>query len=170
MQDLTMKQRKFIKHFFETGNGTQSARLSGYSGNDNALGARANYLLSNNKISRAIERLKEKAGLSDDKLLDKHKQLLEAKRLHACDVHIKKGESGKYEINENSNDFIEVEDNQVQLGALKLGYQINGRIKEGTGQTNIDHLHFTNIQVKDLDTKSPEDLIECFRKSVSKEN
>lgn len=127
---LTLRQRKFIKNYMETGNGTESARLAGYKGKDNVLGAIATRLLKNVKISAVLEKLKEKAGLTDEYLLQKHKELLEAQKLHSCNIFVKKDKAGKYVINKNSDDFIEVPDSNVQLGALKLAFQLNGKLKD----------------------------------------
>ena len=127
MKKLTIKETKFIKHYFETGNGVESVRLAGYKGSYNCLGVKANVLLKKDKIIRAIEKIKKQHGLTDDLLLTKHKQLLEAKRVQSCQIFVTK-ENGKVVLNKNSDDFIEIEDNPVQLGALKLAYQINNKL------------------------------------------
>lgn len=50
---LTAKQQKFVAAY--TGNGTEAARLAGYSGDDNALAVAASNLLKDPKIRSAIE-------------------------------------------------------------------------------------------------------------------
>jgi phage terminase small subunit len=120
---ITLKQIKFIKFYFEcNGNVTEAALKAGYrvrqSGDDN---------MSNPVILAAIEEIKKKNGLTDEFLLQKHMQLINAKRFQSCDVYVSK-ENGGYKINENSNDLIEVDDNQVQVQALKLAYEINGKL------------------------------------------
>lgn len=55
---LTPKQRKFVEAY--TGNGTEAARIAGYSGDDNTLGVTAHDLLRNPKIARAIEQRQSK--------------------------------------------------------------------------------------------------------------
>lgn len=139
---LTLKQTRFIKFYFECdGNGTEAARQAHYKGNAYTLSAVAAENLTKPLIVAAIEALKKKFGLTDEFLLKKHLQLINAKRNQACDVYIKKDADGKYVVNENSNDFIEVEDNQVQVQALKLAYEINGKIKPKIDQST--HLHLT---------------------------
>lgn len=49
---LTLKQRKFIEVY--DGNGTEAARVAGYTGDDNTLGVTAHELLRNPKISQAV--------------------------------------------------------------------------------------------------------------------
>jgi phage terminase small subunit len=49
---LTSKQRKFIEVY--AGNGTEAARLAGYSGNDNTLAQAARELLRNPHVAAAI--------------------------------------------------------------------------------------------------------------------
>ncbi len=51
---LTARQLKFIEVY--EGNGTEAARLAGYSGDDNALGVIAHGLLRNIKIAEAIQK------------------------------------------------------------------------------------------------------------------
>lgn len=127
---LTLKQTKFIKYYFECGgNATEAARKAGYKGNQRTLGVVGGENLRKPYIIAAIEEIKKKNGLTEELLLQKHLQLLNAKRTQSCDVHIK-NENGKWVANENSNDFIEVDDNNVQLGALKLAYELEGKLKQ----------------------------------------
>lgn len=127
---LTLKQTKFIKYYFENGgNATQAARSAGYKGNNKTLGVVGEENLKKPYIRAAIERIKKKNGLTEELLLQKHVQLLNAKRVQSCDVYLK-DENGKFVANENSNDFIEVDDNNVQLGALKLAYELEGKLKQ----------------------------------------
>ena len=131
-EKLTLKQLQFIKYYFEcNGNATEAARQAKYKGNDTTLQVIGSENLRKPLILAAIERIKEKNGLTEDRLLQKHMQLLDAKRTQACDVYVK-NKNGKWVVNENSNDFIEVDDNNVQLGALRLAYEINGKLKNKT--------------------------------------
>jgi hypothetical protein len=66
-------------------------------------------------------------GLSDEEDVRDLARLRKAKRLQSCDVYVKE-EDGEFKINENSNDFIEVDDNKVQLDALKLSLQLKGAL------------------------------------------
>lgn len=50
---LTPRQLKFIEAY--SGNGTEAAKLAGYTGDDNTLGVTAHELLRNPKISEAIK-------------------------------------------------------------------------------------------------------------------
>jgi phage terminase small subunit len=128
IKKLTLKQTKFIKFYFDTdGNGVEAAKQAGYKGNKATLNAVAYENLHKPTILAAIEELKKKAGLTDEFLLKKHIQLINAKKFQSCDVYVSQ-EGGKYKVNENSNDFIEVDDNQVQIQALKLAYEINGKL------------------------------------------
>lgn len=137
---LTLRQRKFLKYYLETGNASQSALSAGYK-----EGGYAYEILENPIFKAAYQQLMDKKGLSDDVLLEKHKQLLESKKLQTCDIYIK-DENGKLVINKNSNDFIEVEDNQAQLGALKLAYQVKERLTNNDGNGDKPGQYYiTNI-------------------------
>src|SRR3990167_1782040 len=71
-------------------------------------------------VQKTIINLLNKAGATDNKIAAKLVALMNAKKFQSCDVYVKEGKDGKYEINENSNDFIEVDDNQAQLKAVEL--------------------------------------------------
>lgn len=67
MSDFTPKQSAFIDHYIRTLNGTEAARLAGYSGDDNTLGVTAYDNLRKPKIKDEIEsRMKELAMPPDE--------------------------------------------------------------------------------------------------------
>ena len=110
---LTLKQLKFIKQYFEcNGNGTEAARRAGYKGNQDVLGVVAFENLRKPNIQSAIETLYKDNGITDDNLLKKHIHLLNATRTFMI---------GGSECNSP--------DNQVRLGALKLAYEVTGKLK-----------------------------------------
>src|SRR3990167_4986645 len=95
--------------------------------------------------SIATENL-SKLGLTLTDLMNRHhdlsniddlndlQRLSHAKKFQDCDVFIK-DENGKLKINKNSNDFIEVDDNQVQAKILELRLKLKGYLRES--QINI---------------------------------
>jgi len=141
----TLKQRKFIKFYFETnGNASEAARLAGY--RQDMSGRR---LLRNATVLAEIERIKKENGLTDELLLQKHLQLLNAKKVQSCNIYVRKDSTGKWVIEENQNEFIEVDDNATQLGALKLAYQIQGKIKEVKEfKGEVEHRYFFEEVIK----------------------
>jgi len=65
---LTIKQRKFIKHYIELGNATEAAKLAGYkSENPNSCRSLASQELS--KLNIPIQELMSAAGIDDLELL-----------------------------------------------------------------------------------------------------
>jgi phage terminase small subunit len=58
MRDLNARQRKFAEIY--DGNGIQSARAAGYTGNDNVLGVTAHDLLRNPRIMAIVKARQEK--------------------------------------------------------------------------------------------------------------
>lgn len=69
--DLTPKQSDFAKHYVATKNGTESARLAGYSGSDSVLAVMAFDNLRNPKIIVAIEHLRaDSEAEMSDKIMD----------------------------------------------------------------------------------------------------
>ena len=92
MRALNQKQRKFVKRYIETGNATQSAIDAGFSG------VHGRRMLRNATIMAHIEKLREKAGLTDELLLSKHLELMEATKIQSCTLLVQKDADGKYKI------------------------------------------------------------------------
>jgi len=127
---LTLKQTQFIKHYFEqNGNGTQAAKLAGYKGNNNTLHVVAIENLQKPAIQEAIDKLYKDNGLTEDVLLKKHIQLLNAQREFSIgDVKCKSP------------------DNTVQIAALKLAYEVTGRLIK-----KIEHSGEIKLSAKERD-------------------
>ena len=68
---LTLKQRKFVKEYIRTGNGSQAVKLAGYNvKSDLSANATASDNLSKPIIQRSIAKVLDQAGLTDDRLAD----------------------------------------------------------------------------------------------------
>lgn len=100
------------------------------------------------KLNITMADLMARAGMSDEQDLEDLKRLRSAEKLHLCDIHIKK-EKGKYVVNQNSNDFMDVPDNLVRLKALELTQKIKGTIKNNVDVSGkVKHDHFIAEMVK----------------------
>lgn len=66
---LTIKQRLFIDHYIVCMNGTEAARLAGYSGDDRSLAVMASQNLRNVNIARALERRLNSFSMSASEVL-----------------------------------------------------------------------------------------------------
>jgi phage terminase small subunit len=76
MRELPLKQRKFVKYYKETGNGTKSAKLAGYSGV--SAHTTANRLLKNEKVLHILEDAVEEAQVVVESIMrnrDNHPKL-----------------------------------------------------------------------------------------------
>jgi len=111
--ELTLKQRKFIKHYLETGNASRSAKLAGYKSYHSGYET-----LKNPQVTMVFRELLDNNDLTHQRVADKINKLLDAKKIQTCDVYVKQDRNGKWKVNRNSNDFIEVDDNQAQQKAL----------------------------------------------------
>ena len=80
-------------------------------------------------VQSALQQAFRKVGISTRYKAKKFKELLESKRPIACDVFIR-NKNGKLKVNKNSNDWIEVEDNNARVSTLRLLCQVQGDIKE----------------------------------------
>lgn len=77
-------------------------------------------------------------GMSDEDDLIHLERLKNAKKIQSCNVFVKKDKEGNYKINENSNDFVEVDDNKAQLGALNLSMKLKGHLRDKVELTGKD--------------------------------
>ncbi len=110
------------------------------------------------KLGITLNDLMNLMGLSDEQDVKDLERLRKAQRIQSCDVYVDKDENGKYVVNENSNDFIEVDDNHTQLRALELTFKLKKKLNGNS--IHIDqsqHQHFT-LEILSDDTdknKSP---------------
>ena len=124
---LTLKQRKFIKYYLETGNQSEAARRAGYA---LAVSGRENMLKPT--IKAAFMALLDKKGLTDEKIVDKLMELIEAKK----PISVTYGDA-----DEKTAD---VPDNQTQIKAVELLMKVKSLI--GGDKTIIDRSsHQTNV-------------------------
>lgn len=68
--DLTLRSNRFIDHWIKSGNGTESARVAGFPGDDNSLAVSAHRLLRNHKVAAEIRRRLGKHIASSDEVLE----------------------------------------------------------------------------------------------------
>jgi len=95
------------------------------------------------KIADVLER----KGLTDDVLVEKHKQLLNAQKVIGYLHNYKKGEKGGVEkISPDeviSSEFLEVPDLSVQIKALELAYKLKDLLRDKIEHSgSIEHTHF----------------------------
>ena len=65
-------------------------------------------------------------GLTDEEDVADLIRLRKAQKVQRCDVYLKNVD-GKMVINKNSNDFIDVDDNQTQLKALEMTLKLKSK-------------------------------------------
>lgn len=108
---LTLRQRKFLKYYIQSGNVSQSALKAGYAYRDSGF-----RLLSNAIIQEAYQILLEEVGLTDKRDLEDLEKLRKAK-ITKFFQH-----EGKV------TDSEDVEDNATRLKALELTARLKGRL------------------------------------------
>lgn len=79
------------------------------------------------KLKITMPELLARMGLTDEEDAKDLKRLRKAQKLQVCDIYVTDN-NGKPKLNRNSNDFIEVNDNQTQLKALELTNKLKGRL------------------------------------------
>lgn len=106
-------------------------------------------------VRSALQEAFRKVGISTRYKAKKFKELLEAKKIQDCDVFIK-DENGKLKVNRNSNDFIEVEDNNARVATLRLLCQVEGDIKEnGNGKGGVKIINIIHAYRKENNARNP---------------
>lgn len=128
-----------------------SGNLAGYS-ESYIKGKGGCRLESQYKVS--IAEALDKVGLTDDVIASEVARIaMGAKKVQGCDVYIE-DDNGKWVVNQNSSDFIDVDDEKTRLEALKLASVLKKHIKvggnsNGNGQGN---------QVVQVIVKFPEEV------------
>ncbi len=152
---LTLRERRLIKNLANPNIKTKQE-----------AGIRAGYAKKNvsvtvssklKKISfiSALHQALEKAGLTDSKLAEKFKELLEAKKVISANVIMKSGE-GMKDADAMTKDFIEIADNDVQLRTATVIAKLKGhfiRTEEGLN-LEINDKKIQNIQINFIKKES----------------
>lgn len=127
---LTLKERKFIKFYLETGNVSKSALRAGYAFRQSGF-----QNLSKLVIQEAFQMLLDKQGLTDARLNEVLIEGLESNKIIGyLHQYKKKGKSGKVEkISPDeivSSEFMEVPDMPTRHKYLKSAYKLKGKLKD----------------------------------------
>jgi phage terminase small subunit len=127
---LTVKQRKFLKYYLESGNVSQSALKAGY-----AFRQSGGDTLSKAVIQEAFEMLLDKQGLTDKKLSKVLTEGLESNKVVGyLHQYKKKGKNGKVEKIQPdeiiSSEFIDVPDMPTRHKYLDTAYKLKGQFKD----------------------------------------
>ena len=78
---LTIKQRKFVKHYLATGNATESYRVAGYTANTYLVAkSGGSRLLTKADVKKTMAELFDAAGLTDEALVEDIKDGTKATR------------------------------------------------------------------------------------------
>ena len=91
------------------------------------------------KLCLTHDDLMIRMGMSDEQDVADLIRLRKAKKVQSCNILVSKDADGNTVVNENSNDFIEVDDNHTQLKALELTCRLKGRLTQNiNNQVNIN--------------------------------
>ena len=115
-------------------------------------------------VRSALQEAFRKIGISTRYKAKKFKELLEAKRPIACDVFIR-NENGKLKVNKNSNDWIEVEDNNARVATLRLLSQVEGDLKENGNGKNVSAVIIIKVEgVNENNIPSPQRAVTSIQR------
>ncbi len=130
--DLTVKQRIFIKELTKTLSPTEAA-MRAYDCKDRLV---ARVIASQNlsKLNISMTELMDKMGLGLEEDIADMKRLRKGQKVVGYLNQYKKDKDGKIEKIEPdeivSNEFVYVDDNPVQLKALELSLKLKGYLKD----------------------------------------
>ena len=88
-----------------------AARAAGYS--ESYIHSKSHHIERRAKVG--ITQELERAGLTAKVQAQALAMLTQAKKNQVCDIYVQKDENGKWTINHNMSQFIEVEDNSIRL-------------------------------------------------------
>lgn len=147
-QDLTLKQRKWIKHYIELGNATEAAMIA-YNLTEDQRESAAQIGWENIRKLDFSE-LMEENGITDARLSKKLDEGLEATRT----ISAVKGTSA----NGGTTDFIDVPDFDVRhkyvQTSLKLKKRLVDRIDHTSGDKPIPILGTVDVHTNDSDKET----------------
>lgn len=129
---LSLKERKFLKHFIECGNKSEAARRAGYKHVNSAWN-----VLDREDVQMALEQMMDEKGLADGNLLNVIADGVKANKSISCNVIAKDGE-GMKPANEMTKDFVDVPDHDARHKFTRLALELRGRLtkqRDGDGTT-----------------------------------
>lgn len=135
---LTLKQRKWLNIYLETGNATQAAMQS-YDCKDEESAAQIGY---ENLRKLDITELMEEGGITDKKLKEKLEEGLEATKVVSARVIVIKGRPTSQADGElppadsRTDDFIDVPDYAVRHKYLETALKLKGRL--GSSSSSVE--------------------------------
>lgn len=140
---LTLKERKFIKAYIETGNKSKAAQMAGYK---NIMSAWD--VLENPRVQAAIEMMMDKKGLSDGELLDGIAEGTKANKVISANIYYKNPQDPNAPVEDMkesdgvTKDFIEVPDwgnrHKFLETALELRRRLDKIVDPSQGQLVVN--------------------------------
>lgn len=134
LRKLTLKEKKYIKHYLEHGNKSQAAIHAGYKDVHSAWD-----ILQKPQVQAAIEYMMDQKGLSDGALLDTLAEGVKANKVISANVYLKtdpNNPNAPVEEMKNADgvtkDFIEVPDHAVRHKYLVTAMQLRRMIDKWT--------------------------------------
>ena len=137
---LTVKQRKFLKYYLQSGNASDAALKAGY-----ALRESGFENLTKPLVQIAFQQLLDKQGITDKKLSEVLGKGLDAeKTVGYLHQYKKKGKNGKVEKIQPdeiiSSEFVDVPDLPTRHKYMETAYKLKGQFKEKVELTGEDGL------------------------------
>lgn len=128
MKKLSLKKRKFLDKYIETGNFAEAAQYAGSKGKDvNSLSKAGRVLYDSLRFE--VADLMEEMGLNDQKLMTVLNDGLQANKNISCNI-IALNKEGMKDADSVTKDFIEVEDHPTRHKYLETALKLKGHLKD----------------------------------------
>jgi hypothetical protein len=128
MKKLSIKQRKFLDKYLETGNMAEAAEYAGSKGkNSHNLHAAGRVLWDS--LGLTISELMEEKGLSDEKLMRTLEDGLNATKVISCNV-VALDKEGMKDADSMTKDFVDVDDFPTRHKYLETALKLKGHLKD----------------------------------------
>lgn len=122
---FTLRQQRYKKNRILGMSQYNAAVAAGYSPNTAKQACKIE-----NIVKYSLADAFEQAGLTDKAIIAHALKGLEALKIQACDVYVFKDENGKWKVNEEKNEFVEVEDWHVRHKYFETILKLLNKIKE----------------------------------------
>lgn len=140
---MNIRQEKYKANRIMGMNPINAAIAAGYSENYAKQACRIERLV-NVSISDELER----AGLTAKVQAEALAKLTQAMKNQVCDLYIQKDKEGKWRINQNMSQFVEVEDNPTRLKTWEHIADLKKQVS-GIAIDNSTHIHRTNVYLNE---------------------
>ena len=146
VREFTLRQLKYKKNRLLGMSQYNAAVAAGYSPNTAVHACRGPERVVKSSLVDEFNQ----AGLTDRVIAKELTRIgTAAVKIQSCQLLVRKDKTGKLTIEENANDFIEVDDNPTRIKALELASKLTKRLSDQPILDQSEHTYFTVVVAGD---------------------